>query len=352
MIKDHFPAPVLNLASWCRSWLRLEFPRQKPTFATRSAGVDPLGFSSSMANRNGRYFASLGGLILLLAVAGSGECQPRPEALDRRAETRHRAPQPPVPSRVERATEGAPCTGARPGENADRCYGRRAAEAAEKQALQAAIANRLSLLQAIGLGATVLLTMFGLSLAHRALTRVERAFVFVEDYKLEKVGDYLVVRPAWKNSGSTPAMKMIIRAAWKHFPKPLEAYDFPDIDEHGNVAAKFSDVRSMFLGPNNTAYGNGIRIPVHYIRMLAAGECAIYLWGWAEYDDVLGGRRHRTEFCRELIVTHTEPANDPEQPGALRMNYSLRGHWQHNGADSQCMKKTDRWPGNPTTPDI
>ena len=37
-------------------------------------------------------------------------------------------------------------------------------------------------------------------------------------------------------------------------------------------------------------------------KKVAAGSATLMVWGWIEYDDILFGPRHRTEFCQVASI--------------------------------------------------
>ncbi|WP_168074105.1 hypothetical protein [Caulobacter sp. SSI4214] len=201
----------------------------------------------------------------------------------------------------------------------------------------------LGWLQFIGLVITVSFTAYSLNIAKRALMNVERAWLHVCRYEGNMIAGKFVVQPVWQNSGSTPATKTVFRCAWKSFEAPLTShYTFPDLDSSGNETSKFSDYAISMIGPGAETFATGIAIEPHFISEISSGNCHIYIWGWAEYNDVLFRPRHRTEFAVKLEAV---PDPNPENPGRVAMRFIH--HWEHNGVDSDCLKRTDKWPGNP-----
>lgn len=93
-------------------------------------------------------------------------------------------------------------------------------------------------------------------------------------------------------------------------------FDFPD-RPYGNP------VPSM-IGPGATSHTPHVDIPVALMDHVARRFQHVYVWGWADYDDVVGGKRHRTEFCFEIL-----------KDGDL---VSFRPHGKFNGSDSDCYR--------------
>lgn len=238
---------------------------------------------------------------------------------------------------VEKAKQYKPeCSRPRDTNEYSLCVSIEASKSANRQVI-------LGWIQIIGLAITVALTGAGFLLARRALMNVERAWLHVIRHESKIEGDFLSIQPVWLNSGSTPAIKAILRSSWKAFPKPLtEPYEFPDLGASGETIEKFSDVAAAVIGPGGELFSSGILIPPALVKKMCDGELHIYVWGWVEYEDVLLGPRHRTEFAVKLdVVEHSVKG------GEHSVSIRFTTHWQHNGADKTCMKRADRWPGNP-----
>jgi hypothetical protein len=73
-------------------------------------------------------------------------------------------------------------------------------------------------------------------------------------------------------------------------------------------------------------------LPVQLEQMdnILAGTQYLYVWGWAEYDDVFAGTsRHRTEFCFRWTV-----GGNVRDAKKVSTRYNI--HERHNGADEEC----------------
>ncbi len=47
------------------------------------------------------------------------------------------------------------------------------------------------------------------------------------------------------------------------------------------------------------------------MELVRTGHRRLFLYGWAEYDDMVGGKlRHRTEFCNEVNVADMSKRED------------------------------------------
>src|ERR1022692_1167249 len=86
---------------------------------------------------------------------------------------------------------------------------------------------------------------------------------------------------------------MRTQAAWAPFPRGL-----PKGFKYLNVTEDADEIPSKFiLGPDQKTNTLGIEIPHAVIATIARGETKVLVWGWAEYDDIFGAERHRTEFA-------------------------------------------------------
>jgi hypothetical protein len=73
-------------------------------------------------------------------------------------------------------------------------------------------------------------------------------------------------------------------------------------------------------------------IPVEILDKTRSGRAHVYLWGWTDYDDIFQGtKRHRTEFCVEIIV-HGDVRTETCQ-------FSFPQQGRHNGSDKQCLRE-------------
>ena len=65
------------------------------------------------------------------------------------------------------------------------------------------------------------------------------------------------------------------------------------------------------------------------LRQVRDLQGRVLVWGWVEYDEVFGNsRRHRTEFCYQLVVT-----------GSPASWVGFSQYRAFNGADEDCTKK-------------
>jgi hypothetical protein len=110
--------------------------------------------------------------------------------------------------------------------------------------------------------------------------------------------------------------------------------DFPAID--ANTQA--------LIGPNATIESSQLDVLLNEMRAVRDGVQNLYLWGWAEYDDVFPSTpRRRTEFCYRIFVM-----GDPSNPAPNKVSFRWSLHKTHNGADGECVQPIKT--GSPKNP--
>jgi hypothetical protein len=138
----------------------------------------------------------------------------------------------------------------------------------------------------------------------------QRAFVFWIDYqetRTEEPGTTILLFK-WKNSGATPTRRLIHHVNWQ----PFDSKGIPDNFTFPDTA----DTKSAngFFGPKAVHYALPIDIPQERIIAASEGRCRIFIWGWAEYNDVFGGtERHRTEFCSVSLLRASARLKSPRR---------------------------------------
>jgi hypothetical protein len=144
-------------------------------------------------------------------------------------------------------------------------------------------------------------------IARDALISTERAFVFLEDFNPDyrvalrgssgggKEITSLLVKPRWRNSGTTPTRKMSILVNWTHW----SGETLTGIGEYGEIQPT-----KMFLGPNATEWSEAISIPGNVATAALKGTETINIWGRVDYEDIFGDTDpHFTEWCYRLQFT-------------------------------------------------
>ncbi len=174
-------------------------------------------------------------------------------------------------------------------------------------------------------------------LTNEALTSVQRAFVVFKDITYGKLPDYLAADPtgirfivAWENTGTTPTKFLVTHVSWSVFTPDIPInYDFPDLGRRANSRA--------LIGPKSSMNMAAVDIPIADFRAVQAGAYRLYMWGWADYNDIFQGtQRHRTEFCAEILVTGSL---SDTIPGLTFVAFT-----KYNGADGETMKKPNPYP--------
>ncbi len=184
----------------------------------------------------------------------------------------------------------------------------------------------------------------------REATQLEfRPYVFRETFSVSQTlvssaGSTVVggfeLEFVWKNVGKTPAKNLHIQINSAPYPNEaaLIAADFPD--------ARRGDTFVGSLGPGQTVNGrcalSYADVVLDYQSRVAgtAPPTRVFAWGWAEYDGLGVGERHRTEVC---VVVFSR--NDP----TVIVQQGQPSPWadifvtKFNSADRDCV----HWP--PTT---
>ncbi len=173
----------------------------------------------------------------------------------------------------------------------------------------------------------------------------DRAFVFVDNIEVHQITDehrtkvlsyYAVVR--WKNAGTTPTKAFRNCVNIRLWPDPLP-----------EDALKFECYAKEFtravIGPGATINSGGL--PIEFSTAMAAYQDQermkwhLLVWGWCEYNDVfIGTPRHRTEFCRKILVN--------VHPEKLEGNLGIK-HFpftKYNNTDDECVHPLATNPPN------
>lgn len=170
-----------------------------------------------------------------------------------------------------------------------------------------------------------------------ALVSAQRAYVFLREFRINLVKNPLneeiqtcTVQPIWENTGATPTRNGRGHINWKFFERSIPSeFDFPDFDEVGNRVLSYDAYKPLIVGPRATALAPLLDIEPAILKQARDLQGRVLIWGWAEYDEVFGdARRHRTEFCYQLVVT-----------GSPASWVGFSQYRAFNGADEDCTKK-------------
>ncbi|HEV3186243.1 MAG TPA: hypothetical protein VGZ49_15250 [Xanthobacteraceae bacterium] len=174
------------------------------------------------------------------------------------------------------------------------------------------------------------------SLTREAMIRTQRAFVFVKRVcvghqinLVQSTTGPLVevvvgwnIGVQWENTGDTPTRDLLTHISIHEFEGEMPTdYEFPDLNE--------TTTKSL-LGPKAVCFSPVFAIPDSQARRVFLNGNHLYMWGWAEYDDVFPGtERHRTEFCYELLFIAPFPS---------KSSFTHKLHTRYNGAEDECLK--------------
>lgn len=139
------------------------------------------------------------------------------------------------------------------------------------------------------------------NVAKQALVNAQRAFVFLEGIttkrNIDSAGNTItwIFFPVWKNSGSTPTKIFRFFLNMKPFDGDLpEDFDFAD---------GVGELIETFIPPQGVGGTTGLVVPIADIEAIIARTKRLFLWGWAEYDDIFENTlRHRVEYCVEVVI--------------------------------------------------
>jgi len=136
--------------------------------------------------------------------------------------------------------------------------------------------------------------------AEQSLVSTQRAFVFVRGFNGIALTDNQIVClwkiwPIWENSGTTPSRHLFNHVSWRKFVGEMPAdFNFPDVQQPRTI----QEQTRLFLGPKATINGETVAIPTADLLESAAGTARVYVWGWAEYDDVFSDTN--AHHCRPV----------------------------------------------------
>jgi hypothetical protein len=164
-----------------------------------------------------------------------------------------------------------------------------------------------------------------------AMIASKRAFVFVKNIEPRFIGkktthtitgwNFITL---WENGGNTPAKNRTTRVHCGVFEQPIEFnFEFPDL---GDVVSDGGVIGPKAVMPTHT------EIPVEIFDKARSESAHVYMWGWTDYNDIFQRtKRHRTEFCVEIVV-HGDVRTETCQ-------FSFAQQGRHNGSDEQCLRE-------------
>jgi hypothetical protein len=165
----------------------------------------------------------------------------------------------------------------------------------------------------------------------QALTSVQRAFLFVDDYTYARIADpahpdqvaAVEVLPHVKNSGTTQARYARYHSSHWIYPLPKD-FSFPDLDDAGNVVSD-GGTPGFFPPQSGTTIESFI-----VSRPLNDDTARVVSYGWIKYRDVFEGTpEHQSLFCNELTIIFPSAKG---QSGTVASMPCAR----HNCTDEEC----------------
>jgi hypothetical protein len=158
----------------------------------------------------------------------------------------------------------------------------------------------VAILQFAVLGIQALVLGWTLRATNRALRITERAFVFLNEFNpgwALNIGNWhlqnFIIRPQWRNSGTTPTRNGKIKVGWEYFDNLTIPADFQYPYEGPSSP--------MFLGPQGTEWSAPVKIDDHVATKAAAATTHIFIYGRIDYEDVFRAP-HFSEWCYRLII--------------------------------------------------
>lgn len=170
-------------------------------------------------------------------------------------------------------------------------------------------------------------------IAHDTLTKLERAFISFRVKGRPRV-DFNNRLEGWqivsemRNSGKTQVVGLYANVSWDAPLNELpDDFTFPDITP-GPATPK-----GGIIGPDDSAFQRPVYMPNAFLEAARQGHIHLYIWGWAEYDDIFEGTPpHRTEFAFEILVD-SDPYISRTPP------FIFNGITAYSGADEDCYRQ-------------
>lgn len=171
-----------------------------------------------------------------------------------------------------------------------------------------------------------------LLVGQRAYVYVTFSQVIVKDGDTKRVLGWNFT-PVWNNSGPTPTRNMRNHISLKVFDGAIpDTWDFPD---RWGKEVKIEDRKNVLLplGPRSSLNGQTLFVNIDDIREIVAGKKALYIWGWAKYNDVFPNTTdHVTRFANRIVI-----GGDPTNPEKTSVSYPLHG--KNNCSDEECERE-------------
>lgn len=129
---------------------------------------------------------------------------------------------------------------------------------------------------------------------------------------------------SWKNEGKTPAINVASQANYILSDGDLPAnFNFPNRYSPNSVGT---------LGPGGIFNSSTGHMSLDEVRSVINKKKMLYIYGWVEYDEFSGKKRHRTEYCSKAEYYNSEEPDSSE----LEVTYYMQP--QFNDMDENCRR--------------
>jgi hypothetical protein len=176
-------------------------------------------------------------------------------------------------------------------------------------------------------------TKESIAIARLGMISAQRAYVSTRSMAMVRIPiqgafESISIQVRLQNTGETPTKNLLYHCSMKIFDGDIPDYfDFPNIDAR--------PVAPLFIAPKGAWMGT-FMFNINHNTLITAigGRRRIFVWGWADCNDVFHDTsRHRTEFCFEIVVS-LDPAI-----GRTEQAVGASQHRRHNATDDECYRR-------------
>jgi hypothetical protein len=193
-----------------------------------------------------------------------------------------------------------------------------------------------------------------LQLAEMTAERQLRAYVYIKEFRCVKIGhtvsgpEYVALKviPVWKNSGQTPTRNMKNHISWMFSTVRFrDEIDFVDLDELRKLDMSGRRTYPLAIAPGESVDAEELLIWKYDVERMGFVDGKItgwiYIWGWAEYNDVFDNTPiRRTEFCVSVEIA----ATDLKVGDFKAADVSFCAVGTRNRADEECSNQNYEYP--------
>jgi hypothetical protein len=179
--------------------------------------------------------------------------------------------------------------------------------------------------------------------AHVAMIDGQRAYVYPERVHWEYEGRLATMSIVawkffvhWRNWGNTPT-KHAVQCSYETIST---AEALPDGFDFAAVENPVELGQNVSFAPKAIIHGTHHRIPVYILQQIKDGNAFLYIWGWADYNDVFEGTtRRRTEFCFGVEVRGDVRSE--------KCQFAFPRYGPYNGTDDECSRQPVPYQNDP-----